>query len=61
MITPHPTPIPTPTPWWMLLLMMPEPEALLKHGKLACALLKMGRKRARQKGKEHRRSLNANL
>ena len=50
-------PRPTPFPWWLPFLMLPEPEVLLKYGKLTCSLLKLGRERARQKGKEHRRSL----
>ena len=50
-------PRPAPFPWWLPFLVLPEPETLLKYGKLTCALLKFGRERAREKGKEHRRSL----
>ena len=52
------SPYPTPIPWWLPLLMTPEPEMLRKYGKIAYALLKTGRKRAKDVGKEHRRSLN---
>lgn len=35
-------------------LLVPEPEVLLKYGKLALVLTRLARKKAKKKGREHR-------
>jgi hypothetical protein len=52
-------PRPNPFQWLTVLLMLPDPNTLLKYSKATCTLLKAGRKCAKQRGKEHRRSFAA--
>ncbi len=45
--------------WWLsMLLMLPGPEKLIQYGKVTGRFLEAGRRHARQKGREHRRSLS---
>jgi hypothetical protein len=41
-------------------VVLPEPETLLKYGKLAMGVLNILRKEARAKGREHKKILIAN-
>jgi hypothetical protein len=47
-----------PNPWPPLVL--PDPEILIKYGKLAASAMRALRKKARAKGREHQDWLNQN-
>jgi hypothetical protein len=40
--------------------MLPDPEVLVKYGKLAAYVMRALRKKARAKGREHQKWLNQN-
>lgn len=48
-----------PSPWDYLkiMLMLPDPDVVAKYGRLSGSLLREARKRAKQKGREHRAAL----